>query len=115
MDEDGFLRSIFWADFRSRNDVLTFGDVLVFDVTYKTNNLMMPFAPFIGVNHHRQTILFGCALLTDEKEESFTWVFQQWLKCMFNKAPLVIITDMDQAMFNAIKVVFPKSQHRFCS
>ncbi|XP_077219684.1 protein FAR1-RELATED SEQUENCE 5-like [Tasmannia lanceolata] len=33
----------------------------------------MPFAPFTGVNHHRQSTLFGCALLADETEETFTW------------------------------------------
>ncbi|XP_077225662.1 protein FAR1-RELATED SEQUENCE 5-like [Tasmannia lanceolata] len=82
MDDIGNLRSMFWADSRARNAYLTFADVIVFDVTYKTNRFVMPFAPFTGVNHHRQSTLFGCALLADEKEEPFTWLFQQWLKCM---------------------------------
>ena len=34
-----------------------------FDMTYKTNKYDMPFAPFMGLNHHCQSILFGCALL----------------------------------------------------
>ncbi|GAV86504.1 hypothetical protein CFOL_v3_29934 [Cephalotus follicularis] len=67
-DSDGTLRSMFWADARSREEYFVFGDVIVFDVTYKTNKFMMPFAPFTGVNHHRQSILFGCALLADESE-----------------------------------------------
>ncbi|KAK8952478.1 Protein FAR1-RELATED SEQUENCE 5 [Platanthera zijinensis] len=115
LDSNLVLRSFFWADSRSRNDFLTFGDVVVFDVTYKTNKFMMPFAPFTGVNHHRQSILFGCALLADETEETFHWLFHQWLKCMFDTAPKVIITDMDGAMYNAIKRVFPQTRHRFCS
>ncbi|KAK8954279.1 Protein FAR1-RELATED SEQUENCE 2 [Platanthera zijinensis] len=49
LDSDGILRSLFWADSRARNDYITFGDVIVFDVTYKTNRLMMPFAPFTGL------------------------------------------------------------------
>ncbi|KAK8954280.1 Protein FAR1-RELATED SEQUENCE 5 [Platanthera zijinensis] len=34
---------------------------------------------------------------------------------MFDKHPQVIITDMDRAMYNAIKIVFPNTRHRFCS
>jgi len=115
LDSNGILQSIFWADHRSRNDYFTFGDVVVFDVTYKTNKFMMPFAPFTGVNHHRQSILFGCALISDETEESFVWLFKEWLKCMLDKTPIVIITDMDAAMYKAIQTVFPNTRHRFCS
>ncbi|XP_077222211.1 protein FAR1-RELATED SEQUENCE 5-like [Tasmannia lanceolata] len=60
----------------------------------------MPFAP---LNHHRQSALFGCALLADKTEETFTWLFEQWLRCMFGKAPGCIITDMNGAMRNAIQ------------
>ncbi|XP_077228346.1 protein FAR1-RELATED SEQUENCE 1-like [Tasmannia lanceolata] len=37
IDVDGNLRSMFWADSRAREAYLTFSDVIVFDVTYKTN------------------------------------------------------------------------------
>ncbi|GAV73042.1 LOW QUALITY PROTEIN: FAR1 domain-containing protein, partial [Cephalotus follicularis] len=36
-DSDGTLRSMFWADARSREEYFVFVDVIVFDVTYKTN------------------------------------------------------------------------------
>ncbi|XP_023728883.1 protein FAR1-RELATED SEQUENCE 7-like [Lactuca sativa] len=64
-------KNVFWADGRSREAYTKFGDVVVFDVTYMTNKFKMPFAPFIGVNHHGQSILFGGALLENEKEETF--------------------------------------------
>ena len=48
-----------------------FGDVVVFDTTYQTNRFCFPFAPFVGVNHHKQSILFGCALIADETQEMF--------------------------------------------
>ncbi|XP_077249472.1 protein FAR1-RELATED SEQUENCE 7-like [Tasmannia lanceolata] len=115
MDDIGNLRSMFCADSRARNAYLTFADVIVFDVTYKTNRFLMPFAPLTGVNHHGHSTLFECALLADEEEETFTWLFQQWLKCMFGVAPGCIITDMDVAMRNAIRNVFLKTRHRFCS
>ncbi|GAV72633.1 LOW QUALITY PROTEIN: hypothetical protein CFOL_v3_16121, partial [Cephalotus follicularis] len=48
LDTDGTLRSMFWTDSRSRNEYFIFGDVIVFDITYKTNKFMMPFALFTG-------------------------------------------------------------------
>ncbi|KAL6558720.1 hypothetical protein OROMI_019070 [Orobanche minor] len=115
ISDDQVCRSAFWADGRARKSYLQFHDVIVFDVTYRTNNFSMPFAPFTGVNHHTQSILFGCALLADEKEETFTWLFKQWLNCMWGKYPGAIITDQDPAIKNAIAKVFPKTHHRFCS
>nr|KAJ0203496.1 hypothetical protein LSAT_V11C500292580 [Lactuca sativa] len=85
------------------------------DVTYMTNKFKMHFAPFTGVNHHGQSILFGGALLANEKEETFEWLFEHFLKCMFGKYPKAIIIDQDKVMGNAIKKVFPDTRHRFCS
>ncbi|KAM0067290.1 putative transcription factor FAR family [Helianthus debilis subsp. tardiflorus] len=48
--DDGSPRNIFWADGRSRDSYIKFGDVVVFDVTYMTNKFKMPFAPFVGVH-----------------------------------------------------------------
>ncbi|CAI9300286.1 unnamed protein product [Lactuca saligna] len=112
--DDGCPKNIFWADGRSRDAYTKFGDVVFFDVTYMTNKFKMPFAPFTGVNHHGQSILFGGALLENEKEETFEWLFEHFLKCMFNKYPKAIITDQDKAMGNSIKRVFPNTRHRFC-
>ncbi|XP_021980604.1 protein FAR1-RELATED SEQUENCE 5-like [Helianthus annuus] len=113
--DDGSPRNIFWADGRSRDSYIKFGDVVVFDVTYMTNKFKMPFSPFVGVNHHGQSILFGGALLENEKQETFEWLFQNFLKCMFNKYPQAIIIDQDKAIGNAIRVVFPNTRHRYCS
>ena len=35
----------------------------------------MSFAPFIGVNHHDQSILLGCELISHEDTETFKWLF----------------------------------------
>lgn len=108
------LRSMFWADGRSREVYLSLGDVVVFDITYRANHLGLPFASFTGVNHHRQPTLFGCALLADEEEDTFVWLFTQWLRCMHGIAPAAIITDQDALIREAIKIVFPNTRHRFC-
>ncbi|XP_042978963.1 protein FAR1-RELATED SEQUENCE 5-like [Carya illinoinensis] len=114
LDDDGRLRNVFWADPRSRATYTYFGDVVTFDTTYLTNRYRMPFAPFVVVNHHRQSILLGAGLISSEDTETFTWLFQTWLKCMDSIAPKAIITDQDRTMKNAIALVFLKTQHRFC-
>ncbi len=47
-----------------------FGDVLVFDTTYRTNKYNLICAPFVGINYHWQNVMFGCAFLLDETTES---------------------------------------------
>ena len=71
LDEDHTIRSVFCSDGRSHDNYMKFGDVVIFYTTYKINNFNMSFAPFTGVNHHRQSTLFGCALLANEIEDTF--------------------------------------------
>ncbi|XP_035540001.1 protein FAR1-RELATED SEQUENCE 5-like [Juglans regia] len=114
IDDEGRLKNVFWADPRSRAAYQDFGDVVTFDTTYLTNRYGMPFAPFVGVNHHGQSILLGAGLISSEDTETFVWLFETWLQCMDGMAPKAIITDQDRAMKNAIAIVFPKTRHRFC-
>ncbi|XP_057249279.1 protein FAR1-RELATED SEQUENCE 5-like [Beta vulgaris subsp. vulgaris] len=112
--DDGTLKNIFWADGRCRAAYREFGDVVSFDTTYLRNRYRMPFCPFIGVNHHNQSILLGCALISGEDTSNYVWLFKTWLACMSGKAPNGIITDQCMAIGNAIKEVFPNSKHRWC-
>ncbi|XP_062162209.1 protein FAR1-RELATED SEQUENCE 4-like [Alnus glutinosa] len=114
MDDDSRLRNVFWADARSRSAYEFFGDVITFDTTYLTNRYDMPFAPFVGVNHHGQSILLGAGLISSEDTDTFVWLFKSWLGCMNGRAPRAIITDQDRAMKNAIAIVFPETRHRYC-
>lgn len=114
LDEDDMITNIFWADDRSISDYNLFGDVVCFDTTYKTNDYDRPFAPFVGVNHHKQTVVFGAALLYDETTESFKWLFETFLGAMSGKQPKTILTDQSAAMANAILKVFPETKHRLC-
>lgn len=113
--DDGKCMSIFWADGRSRFSCTQFGDAIVFDTSYRSSSYLVPFASFIGINHHRQPVLLGCALIADESEESFTWVFQTWLRAMSGRRPLSIVADQDRAIQQSIAQVFPGTHHRFSS
>ena len=82
-----------------------FGDCITFDTTYQSNTYHIPLAVFVGVNNHLQSVIFGVALMGDESEESFDWVFATFLKCMLGKQPLCILIG---AFFNP-----QKQQNRF--
>ncbi|XP_022859604.1 protein FAR1-RELATED SEQUENCE 5-like [Olea europaea var. sylvestris] len=114
LDEECRLKNVFWADHRCRQSYKEFGDVVTFDTTYLTNKYDMPFAPFVGVNHHGQSTLLGCGLLSNEDTGTFVWLFRTWLECMHGQAPNGIITDQDRAMQNVIEIVFPNTKHRWC-
>ncbi|KAM7518054.1 hypothetical protein LguiB_017016 [Lonicera macranthoides] len=106
--------NIFWADATSRMNYTYFGDTVTFDTTYRTNRYRVPFAPFTGLNHHGEPVLFGCALLLNESESSFVWLFQTWLSAMSDHHPISITTDQDRIIRSAVAQVFTGTRHRFC-
>lgn len=113
-DFENSTGNIFWADANSRMNYDYFGDTVTFDTTYRTNRYRVPFAPFTGWNHHGQPVLFGCALLLNESESSFVWLFQTWLAAMSSRHPVSLTTDQDRIIRAAVVHVFPGTRHRFC-
>ena len=88
----GVLKNIFWSHARQRAEYRDFGDVITFDTTYKTNMYEMPFGLFVGVNNHFQSVLLGGVLMTDEKVETFRWIFKEFTRLMGGKEPVTILT-----------------------
>ncbi|KAL4296577.1 hypothetical protein GQ457_12G029480 [Hibiscus cannabinus] len=113
LDDDNQMANVFWADARSRTAYMHFGDAVKLDTSYRENQYMVPFAPFSGINHHGQTILFGCALLLDDSEASFVWLFKTFLTAMNGRQPVSLITDQDRAIQTAVSQVFPGVRHCF--
>ncbi|XP_050378373.1 protein FAR1-RELATED SEQUENCE 5-like [Argentina anserina] len=115
VDESGRLANMFWRDGQSYEDYCSYGDILIFDSTYKTNIYDKPLAVFVGTNNHRGTIIFECALLADETEETYNWVLTSFLKSMNDKKPISVVTDSDEAMRNDVLTVMPEATHRLCA
>ncbi|GLT29226.1 hypothetical protein SLA2020_041060 [Shorea laevis] len=112
-DNENAGGNIFWADAAARINYTYFGDTVMFDTTYRTNRYRVPFASFTGLNHHGQPVLFGCALILNESESSFAWLFQTWLHAMSGRHPISITTDPDQLIQVAVSQVFPGTRLRF--
>uniref|UniRef100_A0ACD5V4G4 Uncharacterized protein n=1 Tax=Avena sativa TaxID=4498 RepID=A0ACD5V4G4_AVESA len=115
VDSEGRLKNLFWCDGQSRMDYQSFGDVVVFDSTYRMNRYKMPFVPFVGLNHHRQTTVFACGIVSDETVETYNWLLCTFLRAMCQKKPKSIITDSDNARIKAIRQTLPGTDHRVCS
>lgn len=107
VESGDLITNIFWADGQMIADYVYFGDVyfgdvVCFDTTYRKNKEGRPFALFVGVNHHKQTVIFGAALLYDETAQTFMWLFDTFSKTMHGKKPATILTDQDAAMAKAL-------------
>ncbi|CAL8097001.1 unnamed protein product [Prunus armeniaca] len=75
VDEENRLGNMFWRDFISLLDYIAYGDVLIFNNTYKTN---------------------------DETFETYKWLLETFMTSMKDKKPISILTDGDEAMRKVI-------------
>lgn len=113
LNEEQRLRNLFWVDAKGRDDYVYFNDAVSFDMFYVNMNDKLPFAPFVGVNHHCQPILLGCAFIADESKSTFIWLMKTWLRAMGGQAPKVIISDQNKFLKTAIEEILPNTRHCF--
>lgn len=114
LNEGHQFRNVFWVDGKGMEDYVRFGDVVSFDTTYFTNKYKLPLVLFIGVNHHIQPTLLGCALIADETVNTFSWLIQTWYIAMGERAPQVMLTDQNTNIKAVIEAVLPGTRHYFC-
>lgn len=103
--------NFFWADAKSIIDYRSFGDVVCFDTTYGLNIYGRPFALFVGVDNHKQLLVFGAALLYDESVQSLKWVFEVFADAMHARHPQTILIDERPECVIAAAEVWPGSNH----
>ncbi|KAL4328724.1 hypothetical protein AHAS_Ahas13G0228700 [Arachis hypogaea] len=80
--KDNRLGILFWVDDEMMSDYQVFGDVLAFDSTYHANKYRKLLVVFSGSNHHKQTCIFGFALLEDEEVRTYQWMLLNLLNVM---------------------------------
>ena len=89
-----------------------FGDIMLIDSTYNTNQYSIPLVIISGLDNNFRNVLFALALVNDEKKETFSWIFNCFLK--ENRKPRLIITDGDKALCSVISSEFKDINHRIC-
>ncbi|XP_074288266.1 protein FAR1-RELATED SEQUENCE 5-like [Silene latifolia] len=87
------LSKVFWADPNPIKKYALFGEAVYFNATYNFNEYKMVFCPFTGVDNHKRCVTFAGGLLRKEDGESFTWLFENFVKAMGDCYPSTIITD----------------------
>ncbi|KZV25101.1 hypothetical protein F511_03399 [Dorcoceras hygrometricum] len=115
LDIDDKITNIFWAYDNTIIDYGHFGDVVCLDTTAIRNKDSRPFVQFVGLNHHRQVVVFGAALLYDDTVDTFKWLFQTFVETMSGKKPKFILSDQDATIVQAIHALLPETSHLMCA
>ncbi|XP_075659867.1 protein FAR-RED IMPAIRED RESPONSE 1-like [Castanea sativa] len=79
LDCEELITNIFWVDARMIIDYSHFGDVIMFDTTYSTNRDARPLEVFLGLNHHRETVVFGACIYEYDCEDEFLTAWNEML------------------------------------
>ncbi|XP_065852859.1 protein FAR1-RELATED SEQUENCE 2 isoform X2 [Euphorbia lathyris] len=108
------LKNMFWIDAKARHDYRFFCDVVFFDTFYLSRKHNIPYAPIIGVNHHFQFKVLGCALIGEQDTSTFVWLMKTWCKAVGGQVPEVVITEQAQYLNEAVADVFPGARHCYC-
>ncbi|KAH1192969.1 Protein FAR1-RELATED SEQUENCE 5 [Glycine max] len=84
--------------------------------TYKTNRYMLPLLHLVGVTPTGMTFSAGFAYLEGEHVNNLVWALERFrgLFLRNDRLPVVIVTDKDLALMNAVKVVFPECTNLLC-
>jgi hypothetical protein len=115
LDYDEKITNMLWTDAKILIDYAHFGDVITFNTTFRTNEDSRSLGVFVGFNQFREMVVFEAALLYDETESSFKWLFEAFLEAHKQTHPKTIYTDQDMAMKNVIYAVFLGSWHCLCT
>ncbi|KAL5147558.1 Protein FAR1-RELATED SEQUENCE 5 [Glycine soja] len=79
-------------------------------VTYKTNRYRISLLDFVGVTPTAMTFFDGFAYLEAERVNNIVW----GLFLRNDRLPVIIVTDRDLALMNAVKTVFPECTNMLC-
>ncbi|KAH6809637.1 hypothetical protein C2S51_027420 [Perilla frutescens var. frutescens] len=115
LDIDDKVSNIFWADDNMIMEYDHFGDVVCLDTSCTRNKSFRPLVQFVGLNNHRQVVIFGAAFLYDDSVNSFKWLVQTFVEAMSGKKPKFILSDQDATVVQAIHAVLPETSHCICA
>lgn len=123
-DETKVLKRLFWMSPRQTELWSQYYDVIINDVTYKTNRYDMALSLFVAIDNHNCSRLVCQALIDDETTEAHMWVLECTLLATGGKRqneainggliPLVFMTDSDPAVDAACIRVYKNCYAMHC-
>ncbi|RHZ68917.1 hypothetical protein Glove_292g81 [Diversispora epigaea] len=114
-DDNNTLTHLFWMSPSQLELWYQFSDIVVQDVTCKTNRYDMALSLFVVLDENRNIRLVAQALLIDETKESHEWSFKQINLATDNMHSRVIMTDSDPAVHAAIRSTFVTTYPMHCT
>ncbi|KAL5153296.1 PKS-NRPS hybrid synthetase [Glycine soja] len=114
-DQD-VVRDLFWCHLDAVKLCNACHLVFFIDNTYKTNRYRLPLLHLVGVTPTGMTFSAGFAYLEGEHVNNLVWALERFrgLFLRNDRLPVVIVTDKDLALMNAVKVVFPECTNLLC-
>ena len=113
IDEQNRLKRLFWMNPQQRALYHRY-HVLMNDSTFKTNRFGMPLNVFIVVDTNGKTRLVGCALVSSETTDDYTWILRQLMESVLEQPPGVIMIDAEAAMEAACRDILPDTSIVHC-
>ncbi|KAM0987652.1 hypothetical protein EV2_012136 [Malus domestica] len=114
-DHEGHLTHLIFAHPLSIELTKSYPYVFVMDCTYKTNKYKMPLLDIIGVSSFNTSFYSCFVFMQNEKEEDYVWALKMFSKILgVDNHLMVIITDRELALMNAIRIVFPSTSNLLC-
>ncbi|KAH1242028.1 Tubby-like F-box protein 8 [Glycine max] len=103
LKDEVVVRDLFWCHPNAVN-------------TYKTNRYKLPLLDFVGVTPTAMTFSAGFAYLEVERVNNIVWALERFrgLFLRNDHLPVVIVTNRDLALMNAVKTVFLECTNLLC-
>lgn len=92
-----------------------YSQVVQMDSTYRTNRYGMPLLHIVGRMSTNNTFTIALCFMRSETETNYTWALTELARHLDGQmCPLVILTDREVALINAVEKVFPTAKHILC-
>ncbi|EXX53672.1 hypothetical protein RirG_241820 [Rhizophagus irregularis DAOM 197198w] len=114
-DDKNTLTHLFWMAPLQIELWYRYSDIVIQDVTCKTNRYDMALSLFVILDENRNIRLVAQVLLIDETKESHEWAFKQINLATNNIHPQVMMTDADLAVHAAIRSTFHTTYPMHCT
>ncbi|OGE47089.1 hypothetical protein PENARI_c066G04429 [Penicillium arizonense] len=117
VDNENHVTALFCMHKSSIAMLRTNSWVISMDCTYKTNRYGLPLLDIIGFVATGSSFYVGFAFMKDEKQDSYEVILSclaEAFESLTLEPPQTILTDKEEALMNAVKVVFPSTKHMIC-